>query len=299
MREKKRLETALATESELARRSGDIDCVLRTGARRRRCVRRLAPRDRRTARHGRQAGDRDSAFRPERRTQCHRDHSSRRRRNRVAGLGRDAHAHVPALGRARGLLDADVRIPAGRRSGHQVRDLRRERRLRLRTADQRNRRASPGAHLALRPGQAAPHLVRQRLCLAGDRREHRDRHQARRHSHRHVSLRRQGRAARQHHRFRRAHHAHSHGNRGGLPERAFAAQEQREGDEHSALAALRVRAGEEESGDQAHRRFQARHRFRLADSLVRLAAVPHGEGPAHPRWRSAMWIACSTAISTN
>ena len=47
------------------------------------------------------------------------------------------------------------------------------------------------------------------------------------------------------------------------------------------------RAGEEESGDQADRGFQARHRFRLADSLVCPAAVPHGEGPAHARgnWR--------------
>ena len=59
-----------------------------------------------------------------------------------------------------------------------------------------------------------------------------------RHSHRHLSLRRQGRPAREHHRLRRSHHAHSHRNRRGLPERALAAQEQREGDEHSALAAL-------------------------------------------------------------
>ena len=31
---------------------------------------------------------------------------------------------------------------------------------------QRNRRASPGAHLPLRSGQAPPYLLRQRLCLA-------------------------------------------------------------------------------------------------------------------------------------
>ncbi len=130
-------------------------------------------------------------------------------RHRVAGLGRDAHAHVPALGRAPGLLNPAVRISAGRRGGHQVGDLRRQRRARLRAADQRDRRASPGAHLALRSGQASPHFVRQRVCVAGNRREHRDRYQAGRHSHRHLSFRRQGRTARQHHGFCGAHHAHS------------------------------------------------------------------------------------------
>ena len=33
--------------------------------------------------------------------------------------------------------------------------------------------------------------------------------------------------------------------------------------------------------DQAHRRFQARHRLRLADPVLRAAALSHGEGPAH------------------
>ena len=42
------------------------------------------------------------------------------------------------------------------------------------------------------------------------------------------------------------------GHCGRLPERALAAQEPREGDEHSALAALRIRAGEEARRDQAH-----------------------------------------------
>ncbi len=127
----------------------------------------------------------------------------------------------------------------------------------------------------------AAHFVRQRLRLAGNRREHSGRYQAGRHSRRHLSLRRQGRPARQHHRFGRAHHAHSDRHRGRLPERALAAQEPREGDEDPALAAVRVRTGEEARRDQADRGLQARHRLRLADSLLRPAALSHGEGPAH------------------
>ena len=117
--------------------------------------------------------------------------------------------------------------------------------------DQRNRRAPPGAHLALRSGQAPAHVVRQRLCFAGNRRQHRSHHQAGRPSHRHLPLQRQGRTAREHHRFRRAHHAHSHRPGRQLPERALAAQEQRTRDEHAALEALRIRNGEEARGHEA------------------------------------------------
>ena len=61
--------------------------------------------------------------------------------------------------------------------------------------------SSPGAHLAVRPGEAPAYFVRFGLRLAGDRRLHRDRHQAGRSAHRHLPLRRQGRPARQHHRL--------------------------------------------------------------------------------------------------
>jgi hypothetical protein len=44
-------------------------------------------------------------------------------RDGVAGLGRDAAAHVFALGGAAGIQDRDVRLPAGGRSGHQVGDV--------------------------------------------------------------------------------------------------------------------------------------------------------------------------------
>ncbi len=55
-----------------------------------------------------------------------------------------------------------------------------------------------------------------------------------------------------------------------------------------AMSILRSRIYEyelEKKNEQtkADRGLQARHRFRLADSLVRAATVSHGEGPAHPR----------------
>jgi len=39
---------------------------------------------------------------------------------------------------------------------------------RFRSAHQRNRRASPGAYLALRSSQAPSYLVRERVCIAGN-----------------------------------------------------------------------------------------------------------------------------------
>ena len=83
------------------------------------------------------------------------------------------------------------------------------------------------------------------------------RHQARRPAHRHLPLQRQGRTAREYHRLRRAHHAHSHRARGQLPERALAAQEQRARHEHAALQALRKRNGEEARGYQERLKTQS------------------------------------------
>ena len=85
---------------------------------------------------------------------------SGRRRHRVAGLGRDAAAHVPALGRAPRLQARDHRLPAGRRGRAEERHGDGHRRIRLRPAVGRGRRASAGAHLAVRSGGAAPYLVR-------------------------------------------------------------------------------------------------------------------------------------------
>ncbi len=79
--------------------------------------------------------------------------------------------------------------PAGRRRrGHQVGDVRGERRERLRAAAIGNRRASPGAHFAVRRQCAPPHVVRFGVRLSADRRRDQDRYQAGRSAHRHVSL---------------------------------------------------------------------------------------------------------------
>ena len=83
-----------------------------------------------------------------------------RRRHREPGLGRDAPAHVPALGADAGLRGRAERSQRGRRGRHQERHLHRARRERLRAALHRARRAPAGAHLAVRLGQPAAHLVR-------------------------------------------------------------------------------------------------------------------------------------------
>ena len=84
------------------------------------------------------------------------------------------------------------------------------------------------------------HTVCERVCLAGDRRHDRDRHQAGGSADRHVPLGRQGRAACEYDGLGGAHHASADGAGGGLPERALAAQEQRARDEDAAFAAVRV-----------------------------------------------------------
>ena len=71
------------------------------------------------------------------------------------------------------------------------------------------------------------------------------------------------------------------GHRGRLPERAFAAQEQRPRHEHAALQALRVRDGEEARSHEEDRRLKTRHRLRLADSLLRAAALSPDQRPPH------------------
>jgi len=76
---------------------------------------------------------------------------------------------------------------------------------------------------------------RQRLRLTRNRRHHRHRHQSRRPPHRHLPLRRQGWPARQHHRLRGPHHPSPDWPRHRLPERAFAAQEQGTRHEDDAL----------------------------------------------------------------
>ena len=81
----------------------------------------LAARPRRAPAGGRSRRDQEDARRRARPRQRHRHHPSRRRRHRVAGLGRDAAAHVPEVVRAPRLQARGDRLPAGRRSRHQER----------------------------------------------------------------------------------------------------------------------------------------------------------------------------------
>ena len=90
-----------------------------------------------------------------------RQHQRRRRRRRRAGLGGDALAHVHPLVRAQGLQDRDARPSARRRSGHQVGLVHRRGRLGLRLPARGERRASAGAHLAVRRQRAPADLVRR------------------------------------------------------------------------------------------------------------------------------------------
>ncbi len=68
---------------------------------------------------------------------------------------------------------------------------------RLWLAQEREWRASAGAHLAVRLQCAPPHLVCQRCRLSGNRRPHQDRHQRERRAHRCDALERRRRPARQ------------------------------------------------------------------------------------------------------
>ena len=68
-----------------------------------------------------------------------------------------------------------------------------------------------------------------------------------------------------------------------LPERAQPAQEQREGHEASPFPPLRVRTRKEKGRQQKTRRLQARHQVRFADPQLRPPALPHGQRPSHPR----------------
>ena len=122
----------------------------------------------------------------------------------------------------------------------------------------------------------APHFVRHRFRLAGDRRrlkiDIRSEEDLRVDTYR---VERRGRPARQHDRLRRAHHAPPDRHRRAVPERALAAQESRQRHEE-----LRARLYEHEMEKKRAeiaqaRRLQARHQLRQPDPQYVLHAVPH------------------------
>ena len=98
-----------------------------------------------------------------------------RGRHRLAGLGRDAPAHVPALGRAARLPGGDEGGVTGRGGRAQVGDLHRPWRERLRPVRGRAGRPPAGPDLALRRAEAPPHRVRPGRRRAAGRRRRRGR----------------------------------------------------------------------------------------------------------------------------
>ena len=101
------------------------------------------------------------------------------------------------------------------------------------------RRAPAGAHLAFRLQCAATHELCLGVGLSGHRRHDRDRDRREGRAHRHLSLLRRRRPARQHHRQRGAPYPRPDRHRRHLPERAFAAQEPGHGLGHATRAPLR------------------------------------------------------------
>ena len=111
------------------------------------------------------------------------------------------------------------------------------RRLRLRPAVGRSRRAPARPHLAVRPGGPAPHVVRVRLRLAGTARRCRGGHRREGPADRHLPFERQRRPAHQRHRFCHPHHAPAHQHRRHVPERAVAGAQPRLGDARCSVRA--------------------------------------------------------------
>ena len=139
-----------------------------------------------------------------------------------------------------------------RRGRHQVGDHPDQGRQRLWLAQDRIRRAPPGAHLALRFQCAAAHVLRLRLGLSGRRRHHRDRDQrSRRAAIDTMRVGRRRRPARQQDRIRGAPHPHSDRHRRRLPERALAAPQPRQSLADAARQALR--GGAEEARGKGQR----------------------------------------------
>ncbi len=186
----------------------------------------------------------------------------------------------------------------GEEAGHQIGDGQDQRPRRLWLAEDRERRASPGAHLALRFERAPPYQLRLGLGLSGHRRQDRGRDQRQGSAHRHLPLVGRRRPARQQDRQRGAHHPHAERHRRAVPERALAAPEPRACLCDAARPALRGRAAEARGGDRGDERHQDRHRLGPPDPLLRAAALPDGEGPAHRRRNRRTPARCSTATST-
>ena len=189
MRERRRLEEAIgATRTlereladtseliELAESEGD-DALVEDGD----------PQPRRARRARRPRQGRGAARRRGRRQQRLCRDQCRRRRHREPGLGRDAAAHVHALGRAARVEGRADRPPFGRAGGDQVGDDPGQGRERLRQSQDRKRGPPARPDQPLRRQRAAPHQLLERLGLSRGRRRHRHPDQRRRPEDRHLS----------------------------------------------------------------------------------------------------------------
>ena len=156
-RAQRRLETFRSLEADV----GDLDELAEMADRgrraRRRARRRSSPRSSRGSRRSRRRACSAARYDARRRG---RHGPLRGRRHRLAGLGRDAAAHVPALGRAPRLRGRDEGGLRGRGGGDQVGDLHRQGRERLRPVRRRARRPPAGPDLAVRRPVAPPHRLR-------------------------------------------------------------------------------------------------------------------------------------------
>ena len=113
---------------------------------------------------------RAAVLRPLRRRRRAGHRQLRRGRHGRPGLGRDAPAHGDALGRAARLQGRAARGERGGGGRHQVGDLPRQRRERLRALRRREGRAPARAHLALRrPDRAARPRSRPSRCRPSSR----------------------------------------------------------------------------------------------------------------------------------
>ena len=130
----------------------------------------------------------------------------RRRRHREPGLGRDAAAHVPALGGDAAVQDRDPRGDRGRRGRPEEVSVQHRRPLGVRPAAQRAGGASAGADQPIRLAEAAAHELRARRgdARGAGGRGGRDRREGP--AGRYLSVQRGRRPARQQDRLRGADH---------------------------------------------------------------------------------------------